>query len=261
MESGTSYVVKAEKAKAQELYAEQLQTFPDYKINMMGLKGYWQGLQKLGKFMPSYYYQKGANLLTLPPDALKKLVKFADTAPIKTMGTAIILMPLGGAMKDMAPDLVPTADLLGKAKYWCIIIAEFPRGPANPQLREACIKWVRAAYETILPYAAQDPQTGNRQEDYWFQTLGDTYGNNLPRLVELKRKHDPTNFFRNNRNINPDPTMAPHPTHVVATIESDSKLPGVATTLLTQRRLESKNRDSKLLEEQLVDVIPGSVSS
>jgi FAD/FMN-containing dehydrogenase len=30
-----------------------------------------------------------------------------------------------------------------------------------------------------------------------------TYGDNYERLVEIKRKYDPTNFFRVNQNIKP----------------------------------------------------------
>jgi FAD/FMN-containing dehydrogenase len=30
------------------------------------------------------------------------------------------------------------------------------------------------------------------------------YGSNYERLVALKRKYDPTNFFRSNRNISPE---------------------------------------------------------
>ena len=30
------------------------------------------------------------------------------------------------------------------------------------------------------------------------------YGPNFDRLVELKKKYDPTNFFRMNQNIKPD---------------------------------------------------------
>jgi hypothetical protein len=35
------------------------------------------------------------------------------------------------------------------------------------------------------------------------------YGANYGRLVELKKKYDPTNFFRSNRNISPETNDPP----------------------------------------------------
>ena len=91
-------------------------------------------------------------------------------------------------------------------RWWVIIIAEFPKGASKPGLRERCIEWVRKAYAEIKPYRAKDE---GRQEDYWTEVLGDTYGANLPRLQALKHKYDRGNFFAKNRNFQPAAPVSP----------------------------------------------------
>ena len=86
---------------------------------------------------------------------------------------------------------------------WIIIIAEFPKGPKNPKLRERCVQWVRETHAIVDPYAIKDPPEFGRSADWWTSTLGDIYGTNTPRLQQLKQKFDPGNFFQNNRNITP----------------------------------------------------------
>ena len=65
--------------------------------------------------------------------------------------------------------------------------------------------WARAAYDAMQPYSngriyanlmGGDQMTEETQ-------LRQAFGANYERLVELKRKYDPTNFFRLNQNIRP----------------------------------------------------------
>jgi hypothetical protein len=166
---------------------------------------YWDGLQKLGQFPPSHYYQKAANVETIPSEKLdeivRKLCACAETCPVTNMGSGIILMPLGGELATMTSDQLPTADVFSRMKWWFIVITEFPQGKGNPGLRQRCIEWVREVHSIVEPYGAQDD---GRAKDYWYDCLGDIYGSNLPRLVELKKKYDPANVFSLNRNILPN---------------------------------------------------------
>mmetsp|Transcript_19079 Transcript_19079/g.26847 ORF Transcript_19079/g.26847 Transcript_19079/m.26847 type:complete len:519 (-) Transcript_19079:481-2037(-) len=185
---------------------EPIMSYGKTLIDQTKMMDYWSGLQKLGKFNPSYYYQKAANLSDIPAAELDimidKLCKFADECPVSNMGSGIIIMPLGGDLRNLEPTSIPTAQVFGKMKWWFIVITEFPKGQADVHLRNCCIKWVRDVYKVVEPFASQDK---GRARDYWFEVLGDIYGDNMPRLRKLKQKYDPENIFSLNRNILPSP--------------------------------------------------------
>ena len=204
---GDAAAARAAVARGREVYAPLLGFGNSYSLlSNVKPRNYHSGLQKMGQFKPSYYYQKAVNCTAeLPAEVLRQLCAQAEAAPIQNMGTAIIMQRMGGAMGEMASDRTPTADIMGRLVYWVIIIAEFPKGGKDADMRDACIKWGRETYEVVKPYRSLDPQ-GARTCDYWSEVLGDIYGANTPRLVELKTKYDPDNFFCHNRNVKAGPS-------------------------------------------------------
>lgn len=72
---------------------------------------------------------------------------------------------------------------------------------------EANIKWTDELYRGLRPHV---------EESVYVNNLGDegsdrvraAYGPNYERLVEIKTKYDPTNFFHLNHNIAPQSTGA-----------------------------------------------------
>jgi len=170
------------------------------------MSDYWDGLQKMGVFAPSYYYQKGLNLGSIPeeklPSIIDELCSYAEVCPVTNMGSGIIFMPLGGELERMESGLTATADGFHPAKWWVILITEFPKGPKNSDLRSKCVQWVRDVYNVVEPFALKD---AGRQRDASYDVLGDIYGNGdtVEKLRELKTKYDPKNVFSLNRNIAP----------------------------------------------------------
>lgn len=72
----------------------------------------------------------------------------------------------------------------------------------DPSLQEGEISWVRNTWNAMQRYstgAAYLNFLGNEGSD----RVKAAYGENYPRLVELKKKYDPGNFFRLNQNISP----------------------------------------------------------
>jgi FAD/FMN-containing dehydrogenase len=74
-----------------------------------------------------------------------------------------------------------------------------PGEPAADRFRE----WVRDAGARLRPFS-----TGATYVNFQTAEEGDgrvraTYGANYGRLVEVKRRYDPGNLFRGNRNIRP----------------------------------------------------------
>ncbi len=71
---------------------------------------------------------------------------------------------------------------------------------ADAALDEAGIAAVREFYAAMEPHSAGFYT--NLHDDTVEKTWGN-FGENYPRLVELKNKYDPTNLFRLNANIKP----------------------------------------------------------
>jgi len=193
------------KKEAQEAFAP-LADFGFTLMNTTKMMDYWDGVQKMGEFSPSYYYQKAANMSAIPEDNLLSMIdelcSYAESCPVTNMGSGIIVMPLGGKLETLEPGSIPTAEVYSQMKWWFIVITEFPRGPKDPEVRAKCVQWVRDVYKVVEPYASKDE---GRQKDYWSDVLGDIYGSkeNIAKLQYLKAKYDGDNFFSWNRNILP----------------------------------------------------------
>jgi len=73
--------------------------------------------------------------------------------------------------------------------------------PGDPE-SERCRSWVREFYNALAPHA--DGVDVNFLSDERTDVLAGVYGaEKLARLRAVKRKYDPTNFFRHNSNITP----------------------------------------------------------
>lgn len=175
-------------------------------VNGTKMVDYWDGLQKMGVFNPSYYYQKAANIKLIPTEQLSSTVdalcSYAEVCPVNNMGSGIIVMPLAGELARIEEGSFATANAYRTMKWWFIVITEFPKGPKNMELRNKCVQWVRDVYKVVEPFATKDE---GRQHDYWFEVLGDIYGgkDTIDKLRDLKTKYDPRNVFSMNRNIVP----------------------------------------------------------
>jgi hypothetical protein len=72
----------------------------------------------------------------------------------------------------------------------------------EPSQADACVTWSRGVWDEVAPYSRGvyvnhlDADDKNR--------VGQAYGPNYERLVSLKQKYDPDNFFRLNNNIVPN---------------------------------------------------------
>jgi FAD/FMN-containing dehydrogenase len=73
----------------------------------------------------------------------------------------------------------------------------------NPAEAEENIRWTRMAWNTLQPYLIEGSYV-NYVSDEGDSFARAAYGPNYERLVRLKDKYDPTNFFRMNQNIKPN---------------------------------------------------------
>jgi FAD/FMN-containing dehydrogenase len=72
----------------------------------------------------------------------------------------------------------------------------------NPSDSEKNQQWTRECWEAVRPFLVAGSY-GNYVADEGEAISRDAYGPNYDRLVALKNKYDPTNFFRMNHNIRP----------------------------------------------------------
>jgi FAD/FMN-containing dehydrogenase len=118
-------------------------------------------------------------------------------ATVPALLTHVGFEHLGGAVSRVGPD--ETAVNYREARYNVIIVGMW----ADPAADEQNIRWVRELSEAMQPFSS-----GGVYVNYLGEEGADrvraAYGPaKYERLVGLKNKYDPTNFFRLNQNIKP----------------------------------------------------------
>lgn len=103
---------------------------------------------------------------------------------------------VGGASGRIAPDA--TAFPQRSSHYVMNVHARW----REIRMDRPCIDWARGLFEDTKPHAAGTAYINFMPEDET-ERVEAAYGSNFQRLVEVKRKYDPTNFFRMNQNIRP----------------------------------------------------------
>ena len=64
-------------------------------------------------------------------------------------------------------------------------------------------RWIRDGWAQVRPFSTGGTYINFQTADEGDDRIRATYGANFERLVEIKRKYDPDNLFRANRNIRP----------------------------------------------------------
>jgi FAD/FMN-containing dehydrogenase len=107
--------------------------------------------------------------------------------------------PLGGAIGRVAPSATPFAGRT--ASYGFHVLS----GWMDAADEGAITRWTRTFHDAMAPHATGGVYVnvlGDDEDD----RVPNAYGDNYPRLVELKTKWDPDNLFRMNYNITPGPS-------------------------------------------------------
>jgi hypothetical protein len=140
------------------------------------------------------WYWKGDFVKELSDAAIDVHLEFAARSP-----TALSLMhlyPIDGAVNRIGSN--ETAWSCRDAK-WSMVIAGIDPDPSNAESIRA---WAKSYWETIHPFA-MDGAYVNFMMVEGEDRVKATYGSNYERLVTVKNKYDPNNFFRVNQNIKP----------------------------------------------------------
>ena len=144
----------------------------------------------------SCYYWKSEYTKALSSDLSSKLVE--QTLNISSPASIIGAFQLGGAINDVAED--DTAYSFRDAEFALNINTQWPQGTESVNH----LSWARETQKAAKPYSMGSGYINFASEDETQERVIATYGNEkYKKLVSLKRKYDPDNFFRMNQNIKP----------------------------------------------------------
>jgi len=175
---------------------EPVRRFDKPLADLIGPKSYLKMLSLADRGAPNgrCYYEKASTLKDLSDEALETLVEFGSrrTSPF----SQILLQHVHGAASRVPP--TETAFALRGESYVICILAAWDAGAANRP--DQHIAWTRACWKALEPLATSGTYVnflGHEGEE----RVRAAYGVNYERLVSLKNKYDPTNFFHFNQNI------------------------------------------------------------
>jgi FAD/FMN-containing dehydrogenase len=165
--------------------ADEIQPMPYCTLQSMFDAAFPPGL-------PNYY--KSHYVETISDELIDVMVDaFARVpSPLSALG----FEQMGGAVRRTFAQ--ETAFWHRSVPYDIAILGEW----TDPTTSAANVQWVRDTAEATKPYATGGVYVNFLGEDGEEQVKA-AYGEHFQRLVALKRKYDPTNFFRLNQNIRP----------------------------------------------------------
>jgi len=144
-------------------------------------------------------YWKGSFAGELTDGAIEAHLKFGPEIP--TVNCAMHIYPINGACHRVSPDA--TAFAYRDATFATVIAGAWP----DPADNEKNVKWVRDYYKALEPHSAAGGYINFMDADDQGR-IKDNYKGNYQRLVDVKKKYDPTNLFRMNQNISPNGARA-----------------------------------------------------
>lgn len=141
------------------------------------------------------YYWKSEYMPGVESGFIDVLIEQA--AKIESPHSAMLIFPLHGVLSDLPEDHSAvgnraTATVFNLAGAW-----------DDPSEDELHIGWTREAHRALKAYSTGGTYINFLTEEEGADRIHDAYGANYARLVEIKSKYDPENFFRNNKNISP----------------------------------------------------------
>jgi hypothetical protein len=141
------------------------------------------------------WYWRGDFVSEIPEQAIDEHLKFAAQLP--TLQSTMHLYPVDGAASRVGRH--ETAFSYREAK-WSMVIVGVDPDPANA---EKITAWTKDYWSALHPYSLGGAYV-NFMMDEGIDRIKATYRDNYDRLLAIKRKYDPENFFHVNQNIRPD---------------------------------------------------------
>jgi FAD binding domain/Berberine and berberine like len=145
------------------------------------------------------YYTKSAYFRSLDDSSIETLVSELRSNPSVT--NEIELAYLGGAAARVAPEETAFGDR--SAPFIMNLLGNWEHAADDA----ANIAWIRGVFTKVRPATTPGVYVNFMSEDEQ-NRVREAYRTRWERLVAIKSKYDPENFFRLNQNINPRETPA-----------------------------------------------------
>ncbi len=185
-----------------ERLVEPVRKFGVPMVDLIRPKSYFKVITQANEGVPDgrYYYQKASTLSNLSDEAIDSIADYgaACTSPF----SQVLIQHIHGVASRVGA--TETAFALRDESYIVSIVAAWEDDQADLH-----IEWTHKFWAAMQPFASRGVYINflNDERDEQVQAA---YGVNYERLVALKNKYDPTNFFSLNQNIRPT-VKGPHP--------------------------------------------------
>ncbi len=148
-----------------------------------------------GLFVPGLqWYWRADNFTELSDEAIARHAEHGPKIP--TMLSTMHLYPVNGAPQRVGKN--ETAYSFREALFAEVIVGVDP-DPANA---DKITTWCKGYWEALHPFSAGGAYV-NFMMDEGQERVQASFRDNYARLLEIKKKYDPKNFFRVNQNIRP----------------------------------------------------------
>jgi pimeloyl-ACP methyl ester carboxylesterase len=170
----------------------------DPVVDLLGDQPYTQVQSHLDPTEPKgdHYYWKTGFVTGLDDGLLATLRELAAECPIPRAQLGVL--HLGGALNERPGD----DGAVGNRDVRYVIGALGVWEPGEPRADEYQ-DWVREAGNQLRPFSTGGNYINFQTADEGDERIRATYGANFERVQEVKRKYDPRNLFRSNRNVRP----------------------------------------------------------
>jgi FAD/FMN-containing dehydrogenase len=148
-----------------------------------------------GLYVPGLqWYWRADFVKQLSDEAIALHIQHGSEMP--TMHSTMHLYPINGAVHRVGKTDTP---FYYRDSVWAEVIVGVDPDPAN---KDKITAWTKKYWEALHPHSAGGAYV-NFMMDEGQDRIKATYGENYDRLVAIKKKYDPSNFFRVNQNIHP----------------------------------------------------------
>jgi FAD/FMN-containing dehydrogenase len=181
--------------EAGERLVEPLRKFGAPLVELICPKSYLKMITLADRGAPAgrHYYEKASTLSDLGDEAIEALVEYGTACTSRW--SQILIQHVHGAASRVGP--TETAFAQRGESYVICMLAAWDGGEGDQHMA-----WTRACWKALEPFARRGVYVNFLGQEGEGQVQA-AYGVNYERLVALKNRYDPTNFFALNQNIPP----------------------------------------------------------